>query len=248
MKTHLLIVGILGSIGCVYANAQIQINQDIAGNIEAPLAPDFSGTYISGTPVESLTYTQPDTYPFTRQGARAHASFDPFVADPQQQDDCAGESVPSVIWGGNPMAITQENGLILMRFESGDTIRQIFLDGTIPALDQEHTITGFSIGHWEGNELRIETTHLQAGVLTSRGYPMSENVRLAERYWRDPLSNNLHMELVVEDPVNYTESVTLSREFIWSDEEQVQLWNCISLGPRFAEPDIDELVRMLEGL
>ena len=77
---------------------------------------------------------------------------------------------------------------------------------------------------------------------------MSENARLSERYWRNLDSDNLQMELIVQDPINYTEPVTLTREFVWSEEERVQSWNCISLGPRFIEPDIDELARMLEDL
>ena len=71
---------------------------------------------------------------------------------------------------------------------------------------------------------------------------------MTERYWRNLGENDLQMELVVDDPVNYSEPVTLTRVFVWSAEEQVRPWECISLGPRFSEPDIDELARMLEEL
>jgi hypothetical protein len=248
MKGHQLFIGLVGMFGWLFVVAQAPITQDLMESTEVPVVPDFSGTYISGTPVEAYTYAEPTSYPFTRVGTRAHAIFDPISADPQQQNDCAGESVPSVIWGGNPMAIVQQDGIIFMRFESGDTMRRIYLDDTLPLTVREHTITGFSTGHWEGAELRIETTHLQAGVITNRGHPMSENARLSERYWRNLDSDNLQMELIVQDPINYTEPVTLTREFVWSEEERVQSWNCISLGPRFIEPDIDELARMLEDL
>ena len=218
-------------------------------NAQTPGAtPDLSGIYVSGAPIGTPTYTQPAPYPVTPQGQRAHASFDPIVADPQQYDDCAGEPVPSVIWGGNPMQVTHEEGRILMRFESGDTLRTIHIDGTTPAADQAHTLTGFSTGSWVGTELRVETAHLEAGVITNRGYPMSEDARLTERYWRDAGENDLQMELVVHDSANYTEPVTLTRAFVWSEDEQVRPWECVSLGPRFTEPDIDELARMLEEL
>jgi hypothetical protein len=58
----------------------------------------------------------------------------------------------------------------------------------------------------------------------------------------------LKMELTVEDPLNYTESVTLGREWIWAPGESLQPWECVSLGPKDAEPDLDELIRMLESL
>ena len=53
------------------------------------------------------------------------------------------------------------------------------------------------------------------------------------------------MELVLNDPVNYTEPVTLSREWLWAPNEQVIPWNCVSLGPRDEEPDIEALRRLL---
>lgn len=236
MRALTFFVGLAGVIGYLTASAQ------------TPDTPDFSGIYVSGTPIGTPTYTQPDAYPFTTEGEFRYSTFDPIAADPQQIDDCAGESVPQVIWGGNPMQITHEEGSILMRFESGDTRRTIYLDGTTPAADEPHTMTGFSTGRWVGTELHVETTHLQAGVLTNRGFPMSEDVRLSERYWRNPGENNLNMELVVLDPVHYTEPVTLTRQFVFSRDEEVRPWECVSLGPRFTEPDIDELARMLEAL
>jgi len=242
MRTLRFLVILLGVIGHLTASAQAP-NTRAAGS-----DPDFSGIYVSAAPIGTPNYTQPEVYPFTAEGELAHSAFDPIVADPQQLDDCAAESVPSVIWGGNPMQIAQEEGRIVMRFESGDTTRTIHLDGTLPSSDQAHTITGFSTGRWVGAELRIETTHLLAGVITNRGYPMSQDARLTERYWRDPGQKDLQMELVVDDPANYTQPVTLTREFVWSAEEQVRPWDCVSLGPRFSEPDIDELARMLEEL
>ena len=232
---------LVGVMSHLTASAQAPGTQDES-------EPDFSGAYVSGLPIGVTTYTQPDDYPFTTEGERGHNAFDPLVADPQQLDDCAAESVPAIIWSGNPMQITHGDGRIVMRFESGDTTRTIHLDGTSPAIGLAHSETGFSTGRWAGTELRVETTHLMDGFITNRGYPISQNARMTERYWRNPGENDLQMELVVDDPVNYSEPVTLTRVFVWSAEEQVRPWECISLGPRFSEPDIDELARMLEEL
>ncbi len=78
----------------------------------------------------------------------------------------------------------------------------------------------------------------------NRGYPLSPETRLTERYSRDA-DNDLHMELVIEDPVNYTEPFQIGREWIWSPDEQAIPWNCVSLGDWFGEPDFDELRRIL---
>ena len=132
-----------------------------------------------------------------------------------------------------------------LHYEHGGAVRVVHMDGAPPPADHPHTRLGYSVGHWEGDVLTIETTHLESGVVfTNRGYPLSPQTRLTERYTRDA-EMDLHMELVVEDPVNYTEPVTLGREWVWSPDDRIIPWNCVSLGGRDGEPDIDELRRIL---
>ena len=135
-----------------------------------------------------------------------------------------------------------------MLSESGNTTRIIHMDGASPPAGQAYSENGYSTGRWEGTELRIETTHLLEGLVTNRGYPMSREARVTERYWRNPGEKDLQLELVVDDPVNYTQTVILGREFVWSADEQIRPWECVSLGQRDTAPDLDEVTRMLEEL
>ena len=135
--------------------------------------------------------------------------------------------------------------MIEMRHELGGAIRSILMDAVPPAADRPYTKLGYSSGHWENDVLAIETTHLSGGMIfTNRGYPISGEARITERYWRED-GQNLQMELFVYDAVNYTEPLRFALEWIWSPDEQVLAWDCISLGPRDAEPDMDELRRLL---
>ena len=205
-------------------------------------SPDFSGIYEGAS-----TIVEPDAYPLTSRGEQVHAAYDPLVGDPRQVDDCAPESMPAILWAGtlNTMEITQDDDTIVMHLEHGGTFRSIHVGGDGPSVDQSHTKLGFSKGTWTGEVLTVETTHLMDGVLfTNRGYPVSSEATLTERYWREN-GKNLQMELVIDDPVIYTRAVTLEREWLWAPQEQVLPWNCISLGPRDEEPDIDELRRLL---
>ena len=77
---------------------------------------------------------------------------------------------------------------------------------------------------------------------------MSREARVTERYWRNPGEKDLQLELAVDDPVNYTQTVILGREFVWSADEQIRPWECVSLGQRDTAPDLDEVTRMLEEL
>ena len=239
MRTLLCVAIVVGVISHVTVRAQAP------GTKIAASAVDFSGVYAGAS-----TIIEPDVYPFTAAGERAHGAYDPLVGDPRQTDDCAPESMPAILWAGtlNTMQIVVEDDTIVMRLEHGGTVRSIHMDGATPPADQPHIELGYSMGHWAGDVLTIETTHLAGGVVfTSRGYPVSREARITERYWREA-GKNLQMELLLDDPVNYMQPVKLGREWIWSPDEQIIPWNCISLGPRDSEPDIDALRRLLREL
>ncbi len=193
--------------------------------------------------------TQPDVYPFTAQAQAFFDTYDPAAQDARSVDDCAAEKVPGILWDNGLMEFVDEGDTIIMRFERLGTTRRIYLNGEPPPPEHPRTNLGYSIGRWQDGVLVIETTHTAGGVLRNlRGHPVSPDAHLTERYWREPGEMDLRMELTVEDPVNYTEPVTLGRGWVWAPDEVIEPWNCVSLGPKDAELDLDELTRMLEAL
>ena len=210
---------------------------------------DLSGVYVSVYVGAPETAVVPDTYPFTAEGARAFNDFDPAVDDPRVGDDCAPVLMPALLWSADPMAIEQDDGRIVMRFESGDTVRPIRMDGVPPAADQPRTALGYALGRWEDDVLIVDTTHMSARVVVNdMGQPMSEHARMTERYWREPGENDLQLEVLIDDPDNYTQPLRLTREWVWSPNEAIRPWRCFSLGSPDDEPDIDALMRMMETL
>jgi len=210
---------------------------------------DIFGVYTAPVFVTMPPITQPDAYPFTPQAEEFFDTYDPVTQDPRSTNDCAAETMPGILWNGSPMEFVRDGDTIVMRFERLGTTRFIRMDGNPPPAGQPHTELGYSVGRWEGGVLTVETTHTTGGVIRNlRGHPLSPDTRLMERYWREPGEMNLRLELVIEDPANYTEAITLGRQWVWAPEEEVHGWECISLGPKDAEPDLDELTRMLEGL
>lgn len=230
---------------CVAAAGTISHVGVLAQNAPA----DFSGIYEAAPFVGTPDVEQPDEYPFTAAGRRAFDSYDAITTDPRQADDCAPETMPGILWTGNPMEIVNEGARIVIRYERGNTVRTIHMDGRAAPANQAASLLGYSVGRWENDVLVIETTHLgPGGIFNNRGYRLSADTRLTERYWREPGENDLRLELIVEDPVNYTQAFALQRPWIWAPHEQVREWVCVDLGPGDTEPDIDELTRILEQL
>ncbi len=211
-------------------------------------APDLSGIYEAEPFIGVPAVSQPDPYPYTAAGQRAFDAYGTLEFAPRALDDCAPDTMPGVLWSANPMQISEADGMIVLHFERANIVRSIPLGGALPA-DAEPSGLGQSVARWDGDVLTIETAHLSGGYLfNNRGYPLSAEGRLTERWWREPGELDLTLQVTVDDPINYTETFTLARPWIWAPHEEIRPWVCIDLGSGDEEPDIDELVRQLEAL
>jgi hypothetical protein len=96
---------------------------------------------------------------------------------------CAAPSIIYAIQGPFPFEIHQTPDLIVFKYEYFDQVRLIFMDGRKhPPADAPHSKTGHSTGHWEDNELVVDTTHLAPATITNNGLDHSEAVHMVERY------------------------------------------------------------------
>ncbi len=212
---------------------------------------DFPGVYVGVWVGAVEIITAPEVYPMSDAAREAYETFDPFVSDPRRLDDCAPEKVPTLLWSANPIEIDVQADRIDIRYEEGGSSRVIWLDGESPPADQPYTAVGYSVGRWEDDALVVETTHMESPtIVNDLGHPLSRDAVLTERYWKEPGETTLRLEFQIEDPVNYTQTLHFSRIWEPSDIEQVQPWECVSLGTRddSEPPDFDELTRMLEAL
>lgn len=215
----------------------------------AGAAPDFAGVYAPAPFIARPEIFLPDQFPFTDAARLAFAEFDPLIGNPRLEDDCARETMPAVLWLGAPMEITQSDDRIVLRFERGGVVRSIPFDQPLPREATQSSELGISVARWDADVLSVETAHLSGGtIINNQGYPLSSAARLTERYWREPGEMDLQLEVSIDDPVNYTEAFTIAREWVWAPDDQVQDWECISLGTRESDIDIDELARQLEQL
>jgi hypothetical protein len=106
-----------------------------------------------------------------------------------------------------PKKVIQTPTEVLMIYEaSGTTVREIFLDGRpLPKKDDvEPWWNGYSVGHWEGDTLVVETTGLMDdGWLDVRGSPLTSAAKLTERIRRLNYGY-LEIKVTIDDPKAYT--------------------------------------------
>lgn len=93
---------------------------------------------------------------------------------------------------------------ILMTFQSQGSTRNIWMDGRELPRNPEARWNGYSVGHWEGDTLVIDTVGFDDRAwLDQYGNVYSTDMRLEER-WQRVDRDTLEAVYRIEDPTSYT--------------------------------------------
>jgi hypothetical protein len=107
--------------------------------------------------------------------------------------------------------------MLLIEYEANSGLRQIYMDGRKlpPQGEPQSWWYGYSVGHWDGDTLIVETNNLRGaedspydGWLDVNGSPYSEQAKFTERI-RRPTYDHLQIDLTLEDPKAYTKPWTV---------------------------------------
>lgn len=105
----------------------------------------------------------------------------------------------------------------------------IYLDGREhPPEHAAHTWSGFSTGEFEGDRLRIRTTHLKEDYYRRNGVPQSDDATLTEYLIRRRFRNEDYLTwlIVAYDPVYLTEPLVRSTEYRLDLHQRVPPYPC----------------------
>jgi hypothetical protein len=130
-----------------------------------------------------------------------------------------------------PRKIIQTPKLILIEYEANYGLRHIYLDGRKlpPQGEPQPWWYGYSVGHWEGDTLVVETNNLRGaedsvsdGWLDVNGSPYSEQAKFTERF-RRPIFGKLEIDVTLEDAKAYTKPFTVRvDQRILPDEQPIE--------------------------
>lgn len=158
--------------------------------------------------------------PFRPEARKKVDEYRALVAENQDNPGgfCLGTGMPGAMLGsgGYPMEWIQRPEQITVVYEAHTELRRIYMDGRkIDPNDIIPSRDGFSVGHWEGDTLVVETTHLKEQVDQSMAH--SDQAKVVERYKMSQDANGrkvLTAEMTMTDPVFYTEPVKQTK--MWS--------------------------------
>jgi glyoxylase-like metal-dependent hydrolase (beta-lactamase superfamily II) len=117
-------------------------------------------------------------------------------------------------------AVTQETVGYEIFGTFGQATRTIWLDGRArPPSYAAHTWAGFSLGHWEGDQLVVETSHLKVGWIQRNGVAHSDQATMTEHFIRH--GDILTVVSVVKDPVYLEEPFIRSTNWVIDPRQDV---------------------------
>jgi hypothetical protein len=124
--------------------------------------------------------------------------------------------------GAEQIKIVQTPGLIVI-LNPDLTYRQVFMDGRKLEKDPNPDWMGYSVGHWEGDTLVVESDGFNDKTwLDHDGHPHTEALRMTERYTRQNLGN-MDVDITLSDPVIYAHPWTIKvRAELAPDTEMIE--------------------------
>ena len=115
---------------------------------------------------------------------------------------------PSIIYsmqGPFPLEIFQGRDLIVIKMEYFDVVRIIFMNEKEHPADWPHSVTGHSIGHWEGDTLVVDTAFIQSSTMLNNGLDHSDDLKLRERFKLSADGKQLVLTQEYDDPAVFAE-------------------------------------------
>ena len=164
-------------------------------------------------------------YPLTVLGLRR---YEDFRLDQDPSLRCEPPGMPRGFSPRSPMDFHFLDNTLIVRYETMDVVRTVYMNGATPLPNTPHTPNGYAIGHWDGETLVVETTHLTAGEVNRNGIPKSKAMTLYETFDLQKRDDDTYLivNLTITDPENFTEPHTSTEIFVLESNWELFPFEC----------------------
>ena len=164
-------------------------------------------------------------FPLTPGGQERYESF-PLDQDPALR--CEPPGMPRAFYYLSLMDFSFQGDRVTMRYETMDVVRTVHMEGAPLPPEAIHTPDGYSVGHWDGDTLVVDTTHLTVGETTRDGVPKSDVMTLNEMFSVEGRDDGPYLVVTttITDPVNFMKPFTSVHEFENEPDWELLLFDC----------------------
>lgn len=216
-----------------YPTPGIPRTKDGKPNLSAPAPrgndgkPDLTGIWIvpSDKYLENLGADGVDI-PMLPWAAKVFAERQANFGRDRPSGRCLPHSVTDFDALFQPRKFVQTPGLIAILFESYHSWRQILMDGRPLPSSPDPSWFGYSVGKWEGDTLRVDTTGVTDKTwLDDGGHPHTDAMHIVERFRRRDFGH-ISVQLTIDDPKTYTKPWTVTIPWDYLPDTELLDWVC----------------------
>ena len=164
-------------------------------------------------------------YLLTERGRELAATYDAVTQNPEL--DCK-QGMPTAMFDPTPIQIIDAGDRIFIHGYEYDIERVIHMDADGSGAEPQGSPLGYSVGRWDGDTLRVTTTHIDWPYLDPQGNPQSNQMRYAETFALSEEGTLLEYSITFTDPTIYREPFTLDRLRRWTPERELEPFNCVA--------------------
>jgi hypothetical protein len=170
--------------------------------------------------------------------AAARKSQDEF--DPSQEAtlDCTpeGDGLRHQVLAPLPLQIEQHEDRVILRYEYWNAERTVYLDDSSVPESIKPSRLGYSVGHYEGSTLVVETTQLMpsmTGIPNDKPLMLSPDAHAIERYTLTDEGQALDVTLEIIDPVNFKRPFQNYRRMLIMPGWELDKFECEAITGQF---------------
>ena len=171
------------------------------------------------------TRPTPLHYPLTPEARRAVQAFDSVEGSRRLATDCTPKGMPWIMEQPYDLEFERSGDDVVLRLEEFDVERRIHMEWNGNRAAQPFTPHGFSTGVWQDRTLVVTTTNLNSPNFKFE-IPASDKAEIVERFTPTVAGDRLDYEIVVTDPVTFTEPVKMAKYWLSIPGQVLDAYNC----------------------
>ena len=158
------------------------------------------------------------------QGRTIAASLDPGGNDATELQCQTG--MPTAMFERSRILIENQDDIVHIWIEQYNTHRYVYMNAET-APEPTYSNVGYSLGHWEGDDLIVNTSHIDHPIALEGSMPQSDQMTYLERF--SPRENGewLDYTFTMTDPVMLAEPVTLEMPRRWIPGVNLYEFDCV---------------------
>lgn len=159
-------------------------------------------------------------FPYTEEARAAQRNANPLESPIIK---CETPGMPMPMFQPLSFEFVDEGSIARLNVEYFGIVRTIHLEDAVDPATVAPSPLGYSVGHWEGNTLVVETSRINYPYFNGSGVRQSEDVHVVERFQLSEDQTRLDLHMTITDALAFTAPATAGRTYIALGEPFVPL-------------------------